>query len=104
MNLTAPVKVEPLMVATIESLIANVTLLLEPLSKRSRPVPAVRALSLEREESFPIVTNAEVEGATLGADIVTAPEDPVAIDIFDPAMRYDVPLLNLVRDPDRFVA
>jgi hypothetical protein len=67
------VKVEPLIVATTESFIANETLLLAPPSVNVSPVPVAKALSLESVESLPIVTNADVEGARLGAEIVTAP-------------------------------
>ncbi len=33
--------------------------------------------------------------------IVTAPEEPVVIVIFDPAIRYDDPSDSLVSEPDR---
>ena len=85
--LVTPVKVDPLIVATTELFIAKVTVLFAPPSVIEIPVPDVRALSFEREESFPIVTNADVDGARFGAAIVTDPFDPVDRDMLLPAMR-----------------
>jgi hypothetical protein len=65
------VKVDPLIVATTESLIATVTLLFAPPSVIVIPVPDVRDLSFDSVESLPIVTNADVDEARFGAAIVT---------------------------------
>ena len=85
--LVAPVNVVPLTVATTELLIAKVAFPLAPPSVSVRPVPAVNDLSFDRVESFPIVTKADVEGARFGADIVTAPAEPVVIVTLLPAIK-----------------
>jgi hypothetical protein len=81
------VKVDPLIVATTELFIPSDTVLLAPPSTIVIPVPDVSDLSLDKDESFPIVTKAEVDGARLGADIVTAPEEPEEIVTLLPATR-----------------
>ena len=78
---------DPLIVATMLLLIARETLAFAPLSVSVKPVPATSARSLERFESFPMVTNAEVDDARFGAPIVIAPEEPVASVILGPDSR-----------------
>jgi hypothetical protein len=101
LNLTAPVKVEPLMVATTELSIPSVTLLFAPASVSVIPAPLERERSLERFASLPIVTNADVDGARLGAAMVIEPFDPVVTVTFVPARRYEVPSESFVSEPER---
>ena len=79
-----PVNVVPLTVATIESLIAKETA--PDVPPPVNPVPAVTAVISPTVPSFVIVI---------------APEDPVVIDMPLPAMRYEVPSVNVVKEPER---
>ena len=80
----------PETVATTESSILRVTLLLAPPSTISMPVPPVSTLSSVRVAFNASVTYCAFVGApppAVGADIVTAPFDADVISTLLPAMR-----------------
>ena len=84
LNLTAPLNVEPLKVATTLSSMLRFTSPDDP--PPARPVPAFTAVM---SPTFPVT--------------VIDPFDPVVKDIPLPAMRYDVPSESRVREPERLL-
>ena len=72
-----------------------------PPSAKRIPVPAVKTLSLSREEVVARVKYCACSSKLpSGTDIVICPFDPVKTEMFFPASIYDVPSVRFVKLPE----